>query len=128
MRHEAILTQKGFLDILRKFHSLSKKDGVEELIVELTDKDVIEKIDVPKFIEELAEKHKVSLQDMITFILKTFVMDWKMGRSNFQNFLYENMKPLAELKMLPADESFKHFEKFDFKSFIERFNNDKGEM
>lgn len=125
MRHETIITQRGFLDILRKFHDLSKKkdkNGIDEIIIELTDKEVLEKVDVPLFVEELAERHHVSIQDMISFILKTFVLDWKMGRTNFQKFMDNELKSLGELKNMPHNEAFEHLEKFSFKKFIEKIN------
>ena len=82
MRHERIISQNGFISILRKFHRLNKenaKNSIDEIVIEITDKEVLEKIEVPEFIVKLAEKNKLSLQDMITTILKCFTIEYVKG-------------------------------------------------
>lgn len=91
MRHEKIITQNGFLNILNKFHRLSKEKNLlstDELMIEVMDEEVLEKIEVPLLVEKLAESTKMSLQDMISCILKCFVLDYTMGRTELNKLLF----------------------------------------
>lgn len=113
MRHETVITQKGFLDILRKFHSVSKSKD-DELVIELTNKDILSKIELPELLDQLCEQYDISNEDIINFILKSFCIEWKLGKSTFQNILLNkfNLKDI---------ESFNKFKKStNLKDFVEK--------
>lgn len=100
MKHDRILTQNGFLGVLRKLHKLNKtnaKQPLDELVVEIINDDILEKIEVPDFLFDLANKNKISIQDMINIILKLFTIEYVKGKDyidkNFIAFLNtQNLK------------------------------------
>lgn len=94
MKHEKILCQKDYLGMLHKFHYLAKDKGktaIDEIIIEVEDKEVLNKIEIPKEIEELAVKNKMSLQDCISSILKCFVVDYVHGRDLLDKIILDNI-------------------------------------
>jgi hypothetical protein len=105
MRHEKIITQNGLSGILRTFHRLSNeksKNSISEITIEVTDKETLEKIEVPIFVENLALANKLSLQDMISCILKCFIVDYTQGRVEFNKSLLSHIKdyPMSDLEKL----------------------------
>jgi predicted CopG family antitoxin len=104
MRHERIITQSGLLNTLRTFHRLSNeksKNSISDVIIEIVDKEVLENIQVPMFIENLALESKLSIQDMISCILRCFMTDYTCGRVEYNKSL------LSHIKDFPMEDSLK---------------------